>query len=90
MTLKVAYQLFCEKHPNEKISLSKFCNLCPPQVNVYSKLPHNVCLCRYHEKIKLLLEALQPFVQVPTKFREFLATVACDQESVNFMLGNKL
>lgn len=45
-------------------------------------------MCIYHENLKFLLEPLSKHFNMPTVFRDFLATVVCDQESEMCMLGN--
>ena len=46
------HALFHEEFPLYKIGKSKFAELRPQHVLLSSKLPHNVCLCRYHENKK--------------------------------------
>ena len=64
MTVRDAYALFCEQFPDKKIGFSKLASLRPPNVCPNSKFPHNVCMCRYHENMRLLLEALK--FQIPS------------------------
>ena len=54
MPLREAYK-FIEQHSTVKMSLSKFCGLRPPNVKLFDHLPHQVCLCSYHENYRLLL-----------------------------------
>ena len=53
-----AYALFKEAYPNVKIGKSKFADLRPKHVLVQNKLPHNVCLCRYHENFIHIVDFL--------------------------------
>ena len=64
-----------------EVSLSKFHALKPIEIDTFGNIPHAVCLCIYHENIRLILEVLSPFVGIPTNFREMLANVTCSQEN---------
>jgi len=55
MSLREAYNKFKEEHPTIKVELSKFCELRPPCIKLFDHLPHQVCLCSYHENVRLLL-----------------------------------
>ena len=44
------YRLFRKDFENIEIGKSKFAELRPKHVLLSSKLPHNVCLCKYHER----------------------------------------
>lgn len=57
--LEEIYANFKEQYPNEKIGFTKFCSLRPENfVLIDSKDgAHNVCVCVYHQNLKLLLEA---------------------------------
>ena len=57
MSLKEAHAKFVEEHPNNKIGLSKFCKMRPPNVKLFDHIPHHVCVCPYHENVHLLLIA---------------------------------
>ena len=52
------FALFKEENPNLKIGKSKFTDLWPCNVSLNNKLPHNVCLCKYHENFILTVNAL--------------------------------
>lgn len=80
MTMREAYRVFTEEYPEVGISFSRFCSYKPIEVDLFSKIPHNVCVCKYHENIRLIFCALNAYVQVPTVFREFLAEVTCSQD----------
>ena len=41
-------------------------------------IPHNVCVCSYHENVRLLLVALKQHTQLSTDFRSFVSQVTCD------------
>ena len=43
------YAMFSDDEPNVKVGKSKFAELRPKHVQLSNKLPHNVCLCKYHE-----------------------------------------
>ena len=51
MSLREAWNKFKEQHSTPKMCLSKFCELRPPNVKLFDQLPHQVCLCSYHENV---------------------------------------
>ena len=55
-TVREAFALFCDKYADVNISFSKFADLRPEHICLYSKFPHNVCLCRDHENVRLGLK----------------------------------
>ena len=63
---------FTEVNPNIKIGLSKFCELRPRRVKLFDNVPHNVCVCSYHENVRLLLVALKEHTQLSVDFRPFI------------------
>ena len=58
MSLSEAYAKF-EEHPSHKIGRSKFCELRPKNVKLFDHIPHHVCVCSYHDNVRLLLIALR-------------------------------
>lgn len=52
------FALFTKEYPDVKIRKSKFASLRPLHVQLSNKLPHNVCLCKYHENFILAINAL--------------------------------
>ena len=58
MSLREAWNKFKEEHSTPKMCLLKFCELRPPNVKLFDQLPHQVCLCSYHENVRLLLAGL--------------------------------
>ncbi len=54
-----------------------------------SDTPRNVCLCRYHENVKLALDCLQHVIprQVFQSTQDFVEAVACNTDSPLCMLG---
>ena len=58
MNLSEVYQLFKLENSDQKIGKSKFSSLRPGHVQLSSQMPRNVCVCRYHQNMMLILEAL--------------------------------
>ena len=85
MSLREAYNKFIEQHPTTKMSLSKFCELRPPNIKLFDHLPHQVCLCSYHENVRLLLVALKEHSPLSTEFSSFIEQVTCDATSKKCM-----
>ena len=74
--------------PDCSISFSKFADLRPPQVQLERDVPHNSCLCKYHENVRLLLQALNKSgLNVPTSLRDFIAVIVCNQDNEKCMDG---
>ena len=55
MSLKGAYHLVKSEHENLPAGLSKFCDLRPQNIKLFDQIPHNVCVCIYHENMQLNL-----------------------------------
>jgi hypothetical protein len=81
MSLKEAHQMFIMQNPNIQIGLSKFCELRPKHIKLFDSIPHNVCVCTYHENVRLLLIALKQFTQLSPDTTEFVRQVTCDPQS---------
>ena len=81
MSLKEAYAKFVEEHPSNKIGLSKFCQLRPKNVKLFDHIPHHVCVCSYHENVRLLLGALRDYTSLAEEFHGFISQVTCDPQT---------
>ena len=79
ISLKEAYEQFRNKNTNASIGLSKFCSLRPFYVKPFDQIPHNVCVCKYHENICLILIALEIYIDISSDFSGFADQVTCDQ-----------
>ena len=88
MSLKEAYNKFVENNSTVKIGLSKFCELRPQCVKLFDHIPHQVCICPYHENIRLLLVALKSFTTLSVDFHTFVDQVTCDS-SKNECMSSK-
>ena len=84
-SLREAYNKFIEQHSTTKMNLSKFCELRPPNVKLFDHLPYQVCLCSYHENVRLLLVALREHSSLSTEFSSFIEQVTCDATSKKCM-----
>ena len=88
MTIGEAYQSFKRDHPTMNIGKSKFAELRPEYVRLASEMPHNVCGCKYHNNMILLLECLHRRYpdKVPLYKRDiFLPLSVCDATSEQCM-----
>lgn len=85
MSLREAYTLFKEKNPDSKIGKSRFCNAKPKHVLCFADLPHNVCVCVYHENIRLILSALKSHSELPIEFKPFIDKIVCNSKSKDCM-----
>ena len=78
MTLSETFCCFKADHPQINIGKSKFAELRPKWVFLSSEMPHNVCGCRYHENVFLLLEALhRKYPDVVPLYSKELFTARC-------------
>ena len=73
------YRLFQKDFPNINIGKSKFAELRPKHVFLSSKLPHNVCLCKYHENVINAINALHKAnPDIPAYSQTFPESLICD------------
>ena len=87
MSLREAYSKFKEANPSLKIGVSKFCDLRPAHVKLFDQIPHQVCVCIYHENVRLLLVALKDHTELKAVFSEFVEQLTCDTTSKACMSG---
>ena len=59
MTVTEAYKLFKMEHKDVKVGKSKSASLRPIHVQPVSEKDQNVCCCRYHENVEMLLDSLR-------------------------------
>ncbi len=87
-SLKEVYALFQKEHPNINISLSKFCSLRPVNVLLSSAMPRDVCLCQYHENIRMLYECIAKEIPTLPPYSEaFVNNFVCDSTNEFCMSG---
>lgn len=77
MTVKEAHALYQQEYPNDKMQLSAFKTLRPDTVLLESAMPHNVCVCQYHENVTMLLDALSDPLNSPANHRALLHKLCC-------------
>ena len=63
---------------DKKVGLSKFCNLRPPNIKLFDSILHNICVCIYHENMRLLLELLSKYTKLSESFQNFVDQFTCD------------
>ena len=87
-SLKETYHIFQEEYPNTKIGLSKFCSLRPNNVLLQSSTPRDVCLCQYHDNVKMLCETLcKKIPSFPIYSRSFVENLVCSSNNEKCMTG---
>lgn len=78
-SLKEVYGLIC---------LSKFCSLRPLNVLLSSAMPRDVCLCQYHENIRMLYECIAKEIQnLPPSSEALVDNFVCDSTNELCMTG---
>ena len=85
MSLREAYNGFKEQQLTIKMSLSKFCELRPPNVKLFEHLSHQLCLYIYHKTVQVLQIALRDHLSLSTEFSSFIKQVICDATSKKCM-----
>lgn len=86
LNINEAYTLFKEKYLNLKVGLSKFAELRPCDcVLLGSSGSHVICVCKYHENIRLMFEVFNNFPdkQYIDEHKKFLI---CENPSVKCKL----
>ena len=68
--IKEAYALFVKQYPEIKIGKSKFAEMQLKYVLLSSKLPHNVCRCKYHKNFMMAFESLHNEIPHIPKYSE--------------------
>ncbi|XP_068692671.1 uncharacterized protein [Montipora foliosa] len=67
------------EHPDVKIGLTKFSALRAANVFPQSSTPRQVCLCQYHDNIKLLCDSLNKKIpNLPQYSSAFIDNLECD------------
>ncbi|XP_033625038.1 uncharacterized protein LOC117288334 [Asterias rubens] len=86
MALSEAHKLLCREN-DISVGLSKFCDLRPKHVKLFDSIPHNVCVCTYHENVRLLLISLKgdTCTGLPESTSVFTDTIVCDTNSKECM-----
>ena len=77
--------LFTTEHADSSVRRSKFCELRPKHVKLFETLPHNVCVCMYHENVRMLIVSLKKFTGLPYNISDFSHRIVCDTGSEECM-----
>ena len=81
-SINEVYGMFINIHPDVKIGKSTFANLRPKHVLLSSKIPQNVCLCKYHENFILAVNALHKTCDTfPPYERDLIEKFTCETSS---------
>lgn len=70
MSISDPFHQFRMNYPDVKIGKSKFAELRPKYILLFSKFPHNVCGHKYQANIILLLDALSRKYPIFPKYRK--------------------
>ena len=82
------FGLFQKENPQVKIGFSKFCSLRPKNVLLQAFMPRQVCLCQYHDNVKLLCECLTKEIQsFPSYCAAFVDNFVCDSNKEECMMS---
>ncbi|XP_064455414.1 uncharacterized protein LOC135366579 [Ornithodoros turicata] len=84
MNLREAYRVWKNRHPDHECGFSTFAAL-RPKWCVIAGAPgtHSVCVCVYHQNIKLLIRACG----LNEDYRELLRLVVCNTDKHDCMMG---
>lgn len=81
------HALFCSEH-GEIIGKSKFAMLRPQHVLLSNKMPHNVCLCKYHENYISAVDSFHKIIpDFPSYNNSFLESIMCENATESCWLG---
>lgn len=82
MNLKEAYAVFKEQHINLKVGFSKFASLRPPEciLALDTAGTHSVCVCMYHQNVKLIFESMKRIFGVDS-YRVLFKRMMCAEPS---------
>ena len=84
--LKELHAAFKSKHPDKKVSFSKFASLRPKWcISVGPKGTHSVCVCTIHQNVKLMLSA----VTLSKDYHELIDLIVCDRTSKECMVVHR-
>ena len=87
-SLNETYAIFMKENSSVQIGFSRFCSLHPVNVMLSVDMPRDVCLCQYHEKIKMICECLKKEISsFPQYSGNFVDNFVCNSESELCMLG---
>ena len=79
--------MFQQEHPHAKTGLSKFCSLRPVyNILLKSSTPREVCLCQYHDNIKMLCVTLSKEIS-SSYSRSFVDNLVCDSNKEECIAG---
>lgn len=86
-SIKEVYALYCSEN-GKCVGKSKFADLRPKEVKLSNKLPHNCCLCKYHENFIQGVNAFQKNYKCFPKYSaDFCEEFLCLPPSENCWLG---
>lgn len=83
LPLNELFTLFKQTYPNVKIGRSMFCVLRPKWcVLPGSSGTHSVCVCKYHQNVKLIIEG----AKLNVSYRDLIEYLVCDMSKDSCML----
>ena len=75
--------MYCEENVINLVGFSKFFSLRPAHVCLVNQLPQTVCVCKYHENVKLLLEPLNNIKStLPSTCKDFVSAVYTEESEM--------
>lgn len=81
LTVSEAYEIYKQETVGRGVSKSKFFECRPQNVQLSSKIPHNMCVCIYHANFSFLLKGCASIIDsFPKSFESFLKSVCCNIE----------
>ena len=83
LNIKELFLEFKKEYPTVKIGFSKFCELRPKWVKTVNHSDmHSVCVCQYHQNIKLLVSVIPG----NSEYKDILSKVVCNIDLRKFKL----
>ena len=89
MTIGETHKEFKRENPLSQIGKSTFASLRPKHMLLNSDMPHNVCGCKYHNNMLLILECLHRTTDfIPLHLDEFIDLCICNKSSETVLSMN--
>lgn len=79
ITVSEAYEVYKSEVTSECLSKSQFFHYRPSHVKLLDRLPHNMCVCKYHANFAFLLKGCAKAMPLfPSHFEPFLRLTCCN------------
>lgn len=89
LTVSESYECYKKERGIDYLSKSAFYELRPKYVQLSGKMPHNMCVCKYHANFAFILESSAMIINsFSSNFETFLKSACCNIENEKCMTSN--